>query len=54
MFGTGPIFVSCEVHVPGLVFVSTWFSLLELPQLLMLQKFQEKRKLLNLWLFFFF
>lgn len=46
IFGTQPIFVSCEVHVPDLVFFPTWFSLLELPQLLTLQKFQEKE---NFW-----
>jgi len=44
MFGIGPIFVSREVHVPDLVFFPIWFSLLELPQLLMLQKFQEKNQ----------
>lgn len=54
MFGTGPIFVSREVHVPDLVLFSIWFSLLELLQLLTLQKFQEKRELLNLWPLGFF
>lgn len=41
-FGTGPIFVSREVHVPNLVFFLIWFSLLKMPQLLILQIFQEK------------
>jgi len=49
MFGTRPVFVFCEVNVPSVLFVSIWFGLLELMQLLILEKFQEKRQFLNLW-----
>lgn len=42
MFGTGLVFVSC-VFVLDFIFFLIWFSLLELLQLLTLQKLQEKR-----------
>lgn len=57
MFGTRPVFVFYEVNITSLLCVPIWFSLLELTQMLILQKFQKKRQLLNLrplWVYFVF